>query len=500
VATLCAALVALAMVALIPHRIAITGYYNHVSGAWAALADDVAHGVLYRPLLSDYGYGGTRYFPLHFIVHGLLAWAGLSLRVAGHLVALLSGCAVVVGGAHAFKRYGASPALAWMLALLPLASRTAFMALAGIRGDLLPVGLAVVGLACVPRDRDESFLPAAFFMSLAVLAKPTLVWAPGGALIAVLVALGLRPAIKLGALVAAITAAGMLIVVWASHGEILRSFKACASGGGVSLALWMENIATIRPGDLAWIFGGAALTIARGRRALANPLCAAGLVCIPITALLYASRGIHVNHYVDVAATGAFGVGFAVVDGTWRPVLCRRLLAICTALGLFEAALLHGMLEIPGELQEWVAAVPRGTDPILSEQPWIPLLLGERAFCLDAFSLNQTRKTVPAITTDLFNRIDSCRFRTVALLGRPEQPSTFQWYDDTQFGEGFRQHLLAAYQFKGVYGGMAFYVPRCGGPALAPSEIHDPNGETIRDRNSKPNRIRLMLNWLKHRD
>src|SRR5690349_3712070 len=66
----CAAAAALALLAVEPQRIIQGGYLNHVSGVWATLADDVAHGVVYRPLVSDLGYGGTRYFPLYFTLHG----------------------------------------------------------------------------------------------------------------------------------------------------------------------------------------------------------------------------------------------------------------------------------------------------------------------------------------------------------------------------------------------------------------------------------------------
>jgi hypothetical protein len=496
---ICGALAALALIVVIPMRIAQTGYYNHVSGAWAALADDLAHGVLYRPLLSDYGYGGTRYFPMHFLLHGMFAALGLSLRAAGHLVALLSGCLIVFGSGIGLGKRGENRVAVWSLAFLPLASRTAFMAVAGIRGDILPVALGVMGLALAPRSEDERDIPSAIFLSLALLAKPTLVWAPAAAVLARLIASGLRPALKLGILVTVFTVGGLVLVGWASHGELIRSFKACASGGGVSLKIWLENMHGIRPGDLAWIFGGAGLTLLRGRKGLADPMCTAGLVCIPVTLVLYASKGIHVNHFIDSSATGALGVGAAFLDKSFRASLSRKVLIVCTFLGVAEGIVLDGMLVKAGELQATVAAIPPGRDPVLSEQPWIPLLMGERAFCLDAFSLLITRKTIPAISADLMDRLDHCRFRAVALLGRPELPSTADWYDETQFGAGFRQHLLGSYQLKGVYGAMAVYVPRCGGPAISPQQVHDPDAETMRDRNGKPSRLHFILERLKHK-
>ena len=44
-------------------------YLNTTAGAWTGLANDFANGVFYRAPLGPDGYGGTRYFPLHVILH-----------------------------------------------------------------------------------------------------------------------------------------------------------------------------------------------------------------------------------------------------------------------------------------------------------------------------------------------------------------------------------------------------------------------------------------------
>src|SRR5881409_2026433 len=42
------------------------------SGVWTALAQDFAKGVFYRATVSAFGFGGTRYMPLFFVLHGAL--------------------------------------------------------------------------------------------------------------------------------------------------------------------------------------------------------------------------------------------------------------------------------------------------------------------------------------------------------------------------------------------------------------------------------------------
>src|SRR5882757_3985947 len=64
--------------------------YDSTSGVWTSLADDVARGDLYRPVQSELGYGGTRYLPLFFVLHGMLIKAGLAPITAGMLLTFSS--------------------------------------------------------------------------------------------------------------------------------------------------------------------------------------------------------------------------------------------------------------------------------------------------------------------------------------------------------------------------------------------------------------------------
>jgi hypothetical protein len=488
----CAGVATVALILVLPYRIYEEGYLNHVSGAWAVLADDVAHGVLYRPLDSELGYGGTRYFPLHFVLHGGLVALGLPLRIAGHLVSLLAAGLLVFAGALGLKRQGASPGLAWSGGILALASRTAVMGAAGIRGDMLPLALGVLGLALVPRTPRERAFPSAAALALAVLAKPTLLWASGGALLALVVSRQTRVGLRLSVTAAALFLAGVAGALAWSHGEMLTSFRAVGGGGGFSLRALASHLSFIRPGDLAWIFGGLGLTLVRGRRALVEPLCAAGVVCFPITLALYAGEGIHTNHFVDPCSLGALAIVSALLDRNLRIRRVRVVLVVASVLGVAEVLFLDAMPVRHGELERTAAAIPSGPDPILSEQPWVPLLAGERPFLLDAFALRQMRQTSPAVERDFFQRLDHCGFRAIVLLGKLEDNE--YWYDVGQFGPGFREHVSAAYTFAGIVGAHAIYLPRCGD---ATSMLNEParqstETETINDRGQHQSRLHAL--------
>src|ERR1700730_3255824 len=77
-------------------------YMSYIEGAWLACANDFIHGVLYRPLFGPLGYGGTRFFPLYFVLTGSLSRvfgrldnAGLILSAAS-VILLGYGCFVLL--------------------------------------------------------------------------------------------------------------------------------------------------------------------------------------------------------------------------------------------------------------------------------------------------------------------------------------------------------------------------------------------------------------------
>src|SRR5271166_4729159 len=67
-------------------------WVDHPAGVIIAMAADLRDGVFYRPLLGPEGYGGTRYFPLYFVVHALMMKLGVPVLLGAYL---LSATAVV---------------------------------------------------------------------------------------------------------------------------------------------------------------------------------------------------------------------------------------------------------------------------------------------------------------------------------------------------------------------------------------------------------------------
>jgi hypothetical protein len=336
---------------------------------------------------------------------------------------------------------------------------------------------------------------------MAVLAKPTLVWPACGAFIALAASGQVRRCFLITGSAAVVTILGLVgAMVW-SHGEMLESLRAVAGGGGFTLQELRGHLKYVRPGDVGWAVGGLVLWAFNGRAALKDPYFTSLLVCIPITIILFAGKGIHVNHLVDISTIGALATISSIAHaGAPMTRLTRVVLVLATLFGVAEFAFLDGMLIKHGELERVVAAIKPGTAPILSEDPWIPVLAGERPFVLDAFSLQEMRRSSPLLQKDLLDRVDQCQFRAVVLLGPLERNT--EWYAEVHFGSGFAEHLRATYSFAGIVGAHAIYLPNCtSSAATALALAPDLTGETesVTDRLTRPSLIDALVHWLRGR-
>jgi hypothetical protein len=77
-----AAVVLVATLVRVPIFWGNQAHHDLASGVWFGLADDLTHGVFYRPAFRPEGFGGTRYFPVQIVLHG-----GLTMVLGGHILA-----------------------------------------------------------------------------------------------------------------------------------------------------------------------------------------------------------------------------------------------------------------------------------------------------------------------------------------------------------------------------------------------------------------------------
>lgn len=467
-----------------------TGRLNHVSGVWITLAVDLTDGVFYRPLFGPQGYGGTRFFPLHFLLHAGLIRAGFAAVVAGYVVTFAS-AAGMIGALYAWlRRLAVPPRLAVPLTLLGLASAASGLAVTTIRGDLLPAALNLWGLClCTPNSGSPSrrqLLAAAACFVLAFAAKVTTVFGCAAAIVALLSTGRSKQARLLAGLSISSFIGVLLLLHFASAGRATESLIVCASGGA-TLADVLEGpvsmLANAASRDLvslaAILLAGAAL-VQHHRNALNRlPGWALGATAL-LTAVIFGSPGTDYNHLLDL-----YLVCLVVLGTLWsKPVPSVAWMAPCLSLVVIAGCVMNGLgtLRTIDRIQASRTAIlqalrdqgPPAREQLLSQDPMVPLLLGARPFLMDPFMLRLSRLHDPRITADLWSRLERHDFTAIVLMVDPTSPEGIARLRDRHFGPGFARHLAAHYALQGRYGMYYLYRPQL----LEPSLLRGTDSET----------------------
>jgi hypothetical protein len=452
-------------------------WVDHPSGVLIAMAADLKDGIFYRPLYGPEGYGGTRYFPLYFVLQAALLKLGMPVLPSAYLVSGVAVLLLLVGAFYLLRGLSAEPWLAACGSATILAAVSAQMAVTNPHGDGLASALSVCGLAVIvrPRLNHRLVLLAAILFTLAWSAKLNMVFGVAAAVIWLLARGERRSAWEL----AVETALGCLLVaavmMIASHGHAWEIFKACASGG-TSLRLMRRSakhvwaIANRADRGLVLffflaVFAFVCQAFTRPRKLLQNLPVVLMLTTLAVTIPIFGSPGVVQNHLIDVQ------IASVVLFTTWlanTPSRLLKQLGVCAlALVTVVAAvpLLH-KLKVwdvrfqPHRFQRVVAAIPDTQKPILSENPIIPVLAGQRTYVLDAWMLRMLRDRVPNFGDPLLERMRHRDFGAVVLsFADPRTPRALMWYTYSDFGPGFLEALTENYRLATTVEDQMIFVP-----------------------------------------
>ena len=423
---------------------------DHPSGAWATLADDLLHGTFYRPIESALGWGGTRYPPLYPLLYAGVARVVGSLPAAAALLELLF-LAVLVWATYVFlerngvRRMLALPGALAVLALVPV------QVLLGLgKADLLASALCFSGLAIASggasRRRDAT---VALLFSLAVLTK----WTVIAGLLAWLTHAWIqgrrRLLLERAAMVGGIVGAGVLVADLASGGQMLLQLRAFATGGGHIgdlLSAPVNFLLRTDPADLTLlvlVLGAFAASPRGSWRSL--PLLAffwTG-VCLLAT---WASPGVAENHLLELMVL-ALVVFLVLLE---RGALPLRFAATVLPVYLVFAATRSAPETVEGLLTPAPARLLATTGtpaegPLLAENPWVPLLAGQRPVLADPFTFRILAERRPELMQHLTADLAAQRFRAVVLRWPAEDVEGRLWYRWVHFGPGFLDALERTY-------------------------------------------------------
>ncbi|HMD97580.1 MAG TPA: hypothetical protein VKM93_09665 [Terriglobia bacterium] len=446
-------------------------YVEHTAGEWIALASDLKDGAFYRPLFGPSGYGGTRYFPLYFVLEAGLLELGVPVRLSGYLLSAAATVLLVAGAFSLMRRLGVERWLAACSAGAALAAAAVQWSLLSPHADGLACALNVWGLTVIarPRPNHRNVLLASILFSLAWSAKLTTVFGAGAAFLWLVLA-GFS---GMAWVLAVETACGWLAVLGtmaiASHGRILGILKACSSGG-TSLALilsgpWHLLTLTVQedPGLLLFLFLALlALFFLKSWRSLPVLFFVATLAA---TAVILGSPGTTSNHLLDVqvAAVILFTVWVAEEPAPLPKELGVCALALAT---LLAAVPLRFRLKVddrmlPAHRFERVIALIGDTHkPILAENPALPVLAGQRPYVIDPWMLRLLQTRQPSFGEPLLEGLHSQAFSAVVLFMKdPRSEEGRVWYERAHFGPGFLQALNQSYRLESVVDGQFVYLP-----------------------------------------
>jgi hypothetical protein len=447
-------------------------YLDDASGNWTALARDFAAGVLYRPLQGPDGYGGSRYFPLHFILHAAFMKVLGSPIAAGHVVATLA-IVLLMAAVYAWLRVSGAP---WLLAVscasFVLAIRPAQEALLAIKGDGLAAALNVWGVAvCAGAAGTTGILGAALLFTLAFATKITAVSGVTAAVLWLWLT-GQRRAAA-GLIIA--TAAGMVLVLVAiqlgSHGVAFGVLRASASGGAtlsdiLKSPLSLAQQARRVPETLAFIQLGCAAFLALffwPKPWTSLPLLF--FVCVfAVTTVIFGSPGTDTNHFLDLhVASVVLVASWLVVRGL--PPLDFATTALIVAALAASMSLGSGLINARSEQQRGLLSdalrlIPDHSRPILAQNPMVPIAAGQRPYLIDPFMIRLLSERDPALAEPLWRDIEERRFAAVVLEADPRTERARALYRSAILGERFLQEMDRNYEVAGAVGTRTVYLPR----------------------------------------
>ncbi len=453
-------------------------FLTHVEGAWLTCAYDFIHGVFYRPLFSSLGYGGTRYFPLYFVLTGVCSRIFGSLETSG--LALSGGSVVLLCcAAYAFlRRSNVNLLLSVAGVVAVLAADTTQQALLSAKGDSLAAMLNLWGvvLCLKPKASRGALYLAALLFTLAFATKLTTVFGVTAVVLAWVFARRYKDASQL----ALATACGYILVLaamyFASDGRVFGIFRACASAGGsifhtlqASIYLLFKAL-EVDPVFLLFLVSAAALGLAsyKDKEDWTQILPVYSVLALLVTTAIFGSPGIGINHFLDLHVAGVLLIVLSISRSPQLADVGTGLLALCLLVACVPTAQgLHGdprRRSFPADAQEAVQRIPvvagAGSRPILAENPLIVLKTGKTPYLLDPFMFRILARTRPALAKDFWEKMNHRGFSAIILQHDPSSEDGKAWYTDMHFGGEFLQDLDANYAFSYSVGEMYIYTPK----------------------------------------
>jgi hypothetical protein len=458
---------------------------DHVSGVRIALARSAQDGVLYPELFDGEHYGGTRFMPLPFVVHGLVAGITDEYLLSGKLLAYAATLGLLATMVVALRRVRCPTPLQILLPALVLTTPTALSGSMDLRADVLPLVLQLLAVVLVSGggERTSVVIVAGVLAALALFTKTTALWAP----LAIVVWLLFRGRGRLGWFIASYVGSSvalLLAFIVASDGRIVENVVGLAASGvdarSIVLAPYRLIHLLVSDATPAWAIlplAGVVVWLASiERRASIYAVSLAFALLVLLVVLTDVGTGW--NQLIDAVVLAAIVTGELAgrLDAPTTEGGRHRLAAVTvgvallwiSTVGLVVTLVPDVRATIGGELDSRAIPLEGLADAntaILSEDPYVPVSLGQTPVVLDPFMLLRLGRDRPEAVQELIARIRSQEFELVVLV-EPLEPLDREWWNEQHFGSDVVGAIDRAYRFAGRVEGYYLYEPR--DVALAP--------------------------------
>jgi hypothetical protein len=454
---------------------------DQVSGSRIALARYFNDGTLYPALYDGHVYGGTRFMPLPIVLHGLLARLTGEYVVSGKLLGYAATIGLLVTMVALLRRLRCPVPYALILTALVLTTKTGLSATMDLRADVLPLVLQVLAIWIVSSTtRPAGTVAAAALAALAFISKLSAIWAP----VAIVVWLLARDRKRLAWFsVAYVCLAGGLLLAFAgiTQGRIFENVFGLATTGitglrSVVLSPYRLAHLMVQEATTAWavfpIAGFAGWLALKERRASIYLLSLVFALAVLLVVLLDVGTGW--NQLIDIVVLSAIVIGEFVartrIDRGWLDRAAAGTVAVMLGLTFLWVALSGFVVTLVPDVRAAISGeasyrndpfsgVADASTSILSEDPYVPVSLGQVPVVLDAFMLLRFGQQHPGAIDDLIQRIDAQEFDLVVLVV-PLEPLDQSWWREEDFGPEVVKAISRAYVFAGRTQGYYVYRPR----------------------------------------
>ena len=459
---------------------------DHVSGARMALARYFDEGTLYPELYEDGLYGGTRYMPVPIVLHGFLAELTGEYLLSGKLLSYAGMIGLLAAMFVLLRRQGCPVPIALALPALVLTTQTGLAAGMDIRGDALPLLLQVLAVGIVAgTSRPAPTVAAAALAAIALLSKTSAVWAP----VAIAIWLLGRDRRRLVVFLAAyVGIAGSLVLLFTilTQGRMLENVLGLSTSGitglrTVLLTPYRFVHLIVDVAATAWaVVPLVALACWISLRRRRPSIYVLSLVCaLVVTLVVLIDAGTGWNQLIDLVVLSALVIGELVAgvrdDSSAPDRDAGRTVSSIVALTLLWVTLTGFVVTlVPPALETARDEVTYDAEPlaglgdtrisVLSEDPYVPISLGQTPVVLDPFMLPRLADRYPDAIPDLVERIEAHEFDVVVLV-QPLEPVDRPWWSDLDLGLDVARAISREYGFVGRMQGYYLYEPREGAAA-----------------------------------